>query len=107
MVVCCLVDQSHSPLDKKNVNILHTRAGGSKWGDRGELNVNNFMYCYSGRNEHLVEKAVSNIQTRAKVATCFTVIKPNNEMFKRGLHYFGAVQCNSLPAKISPIRKRI
>ena len=32
--------------------------------------------------------------------TVFTVIMPNNETFKCGLHYFGAVQWNSLPAKI-------
>ena len=45
-------------------------------------------------------KARSNIQTRVKAAPCFTVTKTNNETFKRGLHYFGAVQWNSLPAKI-------
>ena len=38
--------------------------------------------------------------SRAKAAPCFIVAKPNNETFKRGLHYFGAVQWDSLPAKI-------
>ena len=86
--------------DKNNVNDLHNRAGVAKSGDRREMHINNFKYRELGRNGHLVEKAQSNIQTGAKAATCFTVVKPNNETFKRGLHYFGAVQWNSLPAKI-------
>ena len=61
--------------------------------------MHTFMYRELGRNGHLVEKAWSNIETRAKVAPYFTVAKPNNETFKRILHYFGAVQWNSLPAK--------
>ena len=65
-----------------------------------EMHVNSFIYCELGRNGHLAEKARSNIQARAKAAPCYTVAKLNNEMFKGGLHYFGAVQWNSLPAKI-------
>ena len=86
--------------DRNNVNDLHNRAGVAKLGDRRKMHVNNFMYRELSRNGHLIEKPRSNIQTRAKAAPCFIVAKPNNETFKRGLHYFGAVQWNSLPAKI-------
>ena len=86
--------------DKNNVNDLHNRAGVAKLGDRREMHVNNFMYCELGRNGHLVKKARSNIQTGVKAAPCFTVAKTNNETFKHGLHYVGAVQWNSLLAKI-------
>ena len=79
------------------MNDLNNRAGVAKLGDRRKMHINNFMYR---RNGHLVKKAQSNVQTRAKAAPCFTGAKSNNETFKRGLHYFGAVQWNSLPAKI-------
>ena len=79
--------------DRNNVNDLHNRAGVAKLGDRSEMHVNNFMYRELGRNGHLVEKKRSNIQTRAKAAPCFIVPKPNNETFKRGLHFFG---CGSM-----------
>ena len=54
--------------DENNVNDLHNNAGVAKLGDRREIHVNNFMYCALGRNGHLVEKARSSIQTRAKAA---------------------------------------
>ena len=86
--------------DRNTVNDLHNRAGVAKLGDRRKMHVNNFMSRELSRNGPLVEKPRSNIQTRAKAAQCFIVAKPNNETFKCGLHYFGAVQWNSLPAII-------
>ena len=53
------------------------------------MHVNNFMYRELGRNGHLVEKTQRNIQPRIEAAPCFIVPKPKNEMFKRGLHFFG------------------
>ena len=88
--------------DRNNVNDLHNRGGVAKLGDRREMhyNSNNFMYSELGRNGHLVEKARSNIKTRAKAAPCFTVPKSNNETFKHSLHYLASGQWNSLPAKL-------
>ena len=77
--------------DKNNVNDLHNRAGVVKLGDRREMHVNNFMYHKLGKMDTWSKKP-ENIQTRAKAAPCFIVAKPNNETFKRGLHYFGATE---------------
>ena len=63
--------------DRNNENDLHNRAGVAKVGDRSEMHVNNFMYRELGRN----------------------VPKPKNEMFKRGLHFFGCGSMEQLTSK--------
>ena len=74
-----------------SVENLHNRAGVTKLGNKRKMHVNSFMFRELDRGSNLVEKSQPSIQTCARAAPTFTLTQPNNESYKRGIKYFGAV----------------
>ena len=79
---------------RTETNLLHATAKTPKLVFRRQSHVNTFMYQ---RQERVDLLDIKPINTRARDASLFKVVKPNLEAYKRSVAYHGSVQWNSLP----------